>query len=110
MWAEAAKTIARFRGVVVTAVDADGYPVSVRVSAPRYDGASGELPVSWPDSFGVTAGPAVLLCHSHNRKLWNIKIAQVKGRLEQRTAGWVFITTAFTPPVALLSAFWALAK
>ena len=53
MWADAAKWLAEFPEAVVTAVDADGYPVSVRQSAPRYDPATGRLPVVWPPDLAV---------------------------------------------------------
>lgn len=110
MWADAAKALATFPEAVVTAVDADGYPVSVRQTAPRYDADTGQMPVVWPKAFAVREGPATVLCHYHDEKLWNISTMQIKGRLERRAEDWVFISTAFKPPSGFLLAFWGLAK
>ena len=97
MWAEAAKALGTFPEAVVTAVDADGYPVSVRQAAPRYDADTGHMLVAWPEHVAVTEGPANLLCHYHDEKLWNIRALQIKGRLERRGNDWIFVSTAFTP-------------
>ena len=111
MWSEAAKWLEKFPGAVVTGLDADGYPVSVRQMAPRYDAQTGELPVTLPDTLGVTAGPANLLCHYHDDKLWNLTAVQIKGRLEQRWGAWIFVSTAFTPPArGQISTLWQFAK
>src|SRR5882757_8118444 len=100
MWGEAAKAMAEFSGAVVTAMDADGYPVSVRVAAPRYDAQTGRLPVVWPSDFAVTAGPANVLCHYHDEGLWSIRALQIKGRLERCSEDWTFISTDFKPILA----------
>jgi hypothetical protein len=110
MWAEAAKALAAFPEGVVTAVDPDGYPVSVRQAALRYDAATGEMPVAWPQDVAVTEGPADVLCHYHDEKLWNIRAMQIKGRLERRGNDWVFISSAFTPPFGMLIGLWRAAK
>lgn len=101
MWAEAAKAIAKFKEGVITALDTSGYPVSIRLLALSYDAASGELPVSFPDALGVAPGPANLLCHVHDHKLWNMVMTSVKGRVEPRACGWVFITTGYEPQSTL---------
>jgi hypothetical protein len=74
VWAEAAKSLTKFPEAVVTALDADGYPVSVRVPTTSYDPDTGELPVTWPPGFALTVGPAVVLCHYHDEKLWNLSL------------------------------------
>lgn len=109
MWARAAKELAKFPSAVVTAVGVGGYPVSVRVPTSRYNAGTGELPVVWPAELPVAAGPAVVLCHYHDEKLWNITTMQIKGRMEQRGGGWAFVSTGFTPPAPMLIAFlqWA---
>jgi hypothetical protein len=61
--------------------------------------------VVWPGNFAITEGPATVLCHYHDEKLWNIATMQIKGRLERRADGWVFVSSAFTPPSGLLLAF-----
>lgn len=100
MWAEAAKRLAEYEEAVVTALDPAGYPVSIRQAAPRYDPATGEFTVEWPSGLAVSEGPAIVLCHYHDEKLWNIRQLQIRGRLERRAERWVFISTGFRPPPA----------
>lgn len=101
MWANAATQVAKFSEGVLTAVDANGYPVSVRQLALPYDATDGSMPVTLPDALGAVEGPANLLCHFHDDKLWDMRAIQLKGRLERRGDTWVFVTTSFTPPSML---------
>jgi hypothetical protein len=101
VWAEAAKWLAKFDEAVLTVTDSDGYPVSVRVDTSAYDAASGELTASVPNSLSPVAGPANLLCHSHDEKLWSLQMVTVKGRVEQRDNAWVFRSEHFDPPSRL---------
>jgi hypothetical protein len=110
VWAEAAKWLAKFPEAVVTAVDTDGYPVSIRQTAPHYDAQTGQMPVAWPPDLNVAEGPAIILCHAHDEKAWNLKAMQIKGRLERRVGEWTFISTAFTSPSGMLIAFWQFSK
>lgn len=98
MWAEAARRLRGYDEAVLTGIDVDGYPFSVRVPTAAYDGGSGLLRAELPAAVRAAAGPAGLLCHYHDDKLWNIRTLQVRGRLEDRDGGWTFVTTAFTPP------------
>lgn len=100
MWSEAAKRLADYREAIVTALDPEGYPASIRQPAPRYDPATGEFTVEWPSGLAVSEGPAVVLCHSHDEKLWNIRQLQIKGRLERRDDRLVFLSTGFRAPAA----------
>jgi hypothetical protein len=97
VWAEASKRLSKFPEAVLTALDARGYPVSVRVNTRDYDAATGELPAVLPEALGAVEGPANLLCHYHDEKLWHLAIAQIKGRLQKRGDGWVFVSEKFTP-------------
>lgn len=99
MWAEAAKWIATFQEGVITALDADGYPVSVRQTQLAYDAQSGTMPVVLPAALGAVAGPANLLCHVHDDDLWSFRAIQVSGRLESHAGGLRFVSTKFEPPV-----------
>lgn len=101
MWAEAAKAIAKFDEGVLSAVDGAGYPLSVRQTSLRYDAATGVMPVALPEALGAAPGPASLLCHYHDENLWNMRMISVRGRLECRDGGFVFVTTAFEPPSTL---------
>ncbi|MCV7425131.1 hypothetical protein [Mycobacterium montefiorense] len=98
MWQLASESLSEFPEVVVTAVGVEGHPVSVRQHSSRYDAQTGEMPVLIPTSVAPAAGPANLLAHSHDEDLWNLRIVRVTGRLESRGEGWVFVSTAFTPP------------
>jgi len=110
VWSEAAKELAKFPEAVLSALDPEGYPVSVRQSAPRYDPAAGRFTVVWPPDLPVAEGLATVLCHYHDEKLWNIKQLQIKGRLEREADHWVFTSSAFRrPPRSQLTAFWRLA-
>jgi hypothetical protein len=106
VWSEAAKWLGKFDEAVLTVLDGDGYPVSVRVNPLTYDAATGQLPATLLETLGAVEGPANLLCHYHDEKMWNIKAIQIKGRLEKRDSGWVFVSTSFNPPskLAMLSA------
>jgi hypothetical protein len=98
VWAEAAKAMAKFDEGVLNAVDGEGYPLSVRQTKLPYDATSGTMPVVLPDSLGAQEGPASLLCHFHDEKLWGLRAILLKGRLEKRAGQWTFVTTAFEPP------------
>lgn len=101
MWAEAAKWLNTFGEAVLTFPDVDGYPASVRVGTAGFDAATGRLPVTLPETLRAAEGRAGLLCHSHDEKMWNLKMLQVKGELRNDDGSWVFMTTQFTPPSKL---------
>jgi hypothetical protein len=101
VWAEAANWLGKFDEAVLTVLDADGYPLSVRVDAHAYDAGTGRLPAALPDVLDAAEGPANLLCHYHDEKLWKLKAIQVRGRLEKRDGEWDFVTTSFEPPSKL---------
>jgi hypothetical protein len=98
VWTEAAKFLSNFDEAVLTVLDVEGYPVSVRLSTPNYDATTGELPATLLEALGAVAGPAGLLCHYHDEKLWSLNVVHVKGRLEKRGGDWVFVSTRFTAP------------
>jgi hypothetical protein len=108
VWAEAAKWLNKFDEAVLTVLDTAGYPASVRVDPHPYDGTTGELSVTLPDTLDAAAGPAGFMCHYHNEKLWNLRSMAIKGRLERRSDAWVFVSTSFTAPsrLAVVSFVW----
>jgi len=101
VWAEAAKWLNKFDEAVLTVLDAEGYPISVRVDPRNYDATAGTLSVTLPDTLGAVAGPANLMAHYHNEKLWKLNAIAVKGRLEDRDHAWVFQSTRFDAPSKL---------
>jgi hypothetical protein len=99
---EAAKWLNKFDEGVLTVVDSDGYPASVRVDPRAYDATTGELPATMPDALRAVEGPASLLCHSHDEKMWSLQLIDVKGHVEKRQDAWVFLVDSFQPPSKLM--------
>jgi hypothetical protein len=66
------------------------------------DAATDRLPAPLPSAFHVVEGPANVLCHSHDEKMWHLNAIQIKGRLESREGGWVFQSTNFDAPSKLV--------
>jgi hypothetical protein len=102
VWAEAAKWLGKFDEAVLTVLDTDGYPVSIRVDPRNYDVTTGRLPAPLTSTLHVVDGPANLLSHSHDEKLWHLNAIQIKGRLTSRDGGWEFQTTNFDAPSKLV--------
>jgi hypothetical protein len=101
VWADAAKWLSEFGEAVLTVIDMHGYPVSVRVDPQAFDATTGQLSAALPDALHPTEGPAGLMCHYHDEKLWAIKLMQIKGRLEKRDGEWTFVSTTFNAPSKL---------
>jgi hypothetical protein len=111
MWHLAAESLSRFPEGIVTALSSDGYPISIRQRAPRYDARTGEMPVLIPEQVAVVPGPANVLCHYHDENLSNLQMLQIKGRLERRDGYWNFVSTGFTPrPRGRLKPLWQMAR
>jgi hypothetical protein len=89
MWNKLVKSLAEYQNAVLTGVDAESYPFSVRCT-PQPDPSRQVLHVNLPLDAEVQPGPAWLLCHSHDELLWNLKIFSLRGALERETSGWVF--------------------
>ena len=101
MWAEVRRHLRGFSSPVLTGLDADGYPFSIRCS-PEPDEAQQVLRVHLPGWVGIRQGPASLLCHGHNQLLWDLRSFMVRGTLE-RTGGetWLFRPTRFVPGIGI---------
>ena len=89
MWPEIVKRLPGFASAVLTGLDRDGDPVSVRCQ-PILDQQAQVLWVQVPDGLGMVAGPAGLLCHHHDEQLWGLKSFLLRGTLEPTDHGWVF--------------------
>ena len=101
MWSEAAKWLNKFDDAVLTMLDADGYPISARVDPGGYDAGTGELAVAVPDALRAVAGPANLLAHYHDEKLWGLQMIAIRGNVVERDHQWTFRSTRFDPPSRL---------
>lgn len=89
MWAELVRNLKAYPSAVLTGLDVDGYPFSVRC-VPQPDPSQEVLLVQIPPQAAIQPGPAGLLCHSHDEQIWNLKSFGVHGTLEQQGNSWVF--------------------
>ncbi|HEY7349913.1 MAG TPA: hypothetical protein VH599_16465 [Ktedonobacterales bacterium] len=100
MWNEIAKYLPQFPSAVLTSVDADGYPLSVRCK-PQLDAAAQVVRLRAPADLGIQPGPAALLCHSHDEHLWSLKGFAVRGTLEREGDDWMLRPAHFLPGTGL---------
>jgi hypothetical protein len=96
MWDDIVKHLPDFASAVLTGVDAEGYPCSVRCK-PEIDTGARVLRVQVPEYAAIQLGCAGLLCHRHDEQLWNLKSFLVRGFLEKDAHGWLFRPQQFTP-------------
>ena len=99
MWAEVRQHLRGFSSPVLTGVDGDGYPFSIRCVL-ELDETQQVLRLSLPGSTRIGPGPASLLCHGHNDLLWDLRSFMVRGTLEP-TGGetWLFRPSRFVPGI-----------
>ena len=55
--------------------------------------------VDLPDYVKIQSGPAGLLCHRHDEKIWNLESFMVRGSLERSDEGWLFQPKEFVSGV-----------
>lgn len=92
-----------FRDAVLTGINAQGYPVSVRCH-PQVDEAEQVLRVHLPADIQIVPGPAGLLCHSHDENLWHLKSFALQGTLEHQEALSLFHVQRFLPGMNMVGA------
>jgi hypothetical protein len=85
---------------VLTGLDSAGYPFSIRCR-PQVDDALTALRLSVPAGLDLQAGPASILCHSHNLFLWNLRSFLVRGSLEMVDGSWLFRPSRFVPGIGV---------
>ena len=101
MWAEITRHLYEFESAVLSGLDEEGYPFSVRCR-PYPDASGAEVLKIWlPPGTPVRPGPASLLCHSHDENLWNLKSFLVRGVLVKDAGGWSFEPGKFIPGVGI---------
>jgi hypothetical protein len=99
MWAEIVNKAATFQSGVISGIDAQGYPCSIRC-LPIPDHSAQVLRFSVSAGIEVRPGQASLLCHSHNDELWDLKSLNVRGTLERDAQGWFLRPVAIIPEMA----------
>ena len=103
MWAELVAALEQFDDAVLSGVGPDGYPVSVRVR-PRPQASDELLLLATELPVVLAPGPASVLCHRHDRRLWHLRSFLVRGVLDQSERGWVLRPTALVPGTGLAGA------
>lgn len=101
MWGEISRHLKGFETAVLNGCDAEGYPYSIRCR-PTTDPSAEILRLDLPEGSALRPGPASLLCHEHDEKLWNQKAFLVRGRLSRdEESGWSFVPERFIPGVGI---------
>jgi hypothetical protein len=90
------KHLPSFESAVLTGLDGEGYPYSVRCR--HYtDPVRRVLRMRLPAGIPVQPGPASLLYHRHDENMWNLKSFLVRGNLSQDARGWTLHPQRFVP-------------
>jgi hypothetical protein len=97
MWDEIMEHLPDFQSAVLTGVDTEGYPFSVRCW-PYPDPTGVEvLRVQLRADTPIRPGSASLLCHKHDENLWNLRSFLVRGVLGRDERGWRLEPLRFIP-------------
>ena len=107
MWDDIVKHLGDFPNAVLTAVDEEGYPFSVRCT-PEPDISNQILRIKLPPYLGIQLGSASLLCHKHDELLWNFKSFMITGSLERDESGCKLVPRRFIPGPGIGNFFLAL--
>jgi hypothetical protein len=82
MWTDLVRQVQHYPTAVLTVIDHAGYPLSIRCH-PQIDRDAYVLRIAPAPGIGaVRPGPASLLCHAHNEKLWRLRNLLVRGTIE----------------------------
>jgi hypothetical protein len=100
VWKKIEKYAALFASAVLTGVDDQGYPFSLRCQ-PKLDLESRVLRVRANKITPLLDGPACLLFHNHDERLWNQKSFVLSGELETSGEAWSFRPVRFVPGMGL---------
>ena len=100
MWTDITHYLPKFKSTVLTGLDAAGNPYSLRCR-PSPDSISQTLRLSLPDDIPLKNGPACMLFHKHDARLWNLLSFVVRGVLERDGQNWIFRPESFVPGVGI---------
>ncbi len=107
LWAMLTRYAPRFASAVLTSVGGDGFPASLRCR-PLIEPAPQRLRLHLPAGAGATPGPASLLYHRHDERLWGLLSFLLTGELAQEGGDWVFRPARFLPGMGIggLRGYW----
>jgi general stress protein 26 len=95
-FAMAARQLANYSSAVLATLDETGTPWLIRLR-PEVDADSGVVLLDIPPGEQVRVGPASLLCHGHDAKLWNLRSFVAVGDLEERDGRWALECSRYVP-------------
>lgn len=96
MWRDFVELLPTFDSAVLTGLDLQGYPFSVRCK-PAVDSSRYVLNLTVPGDAAIQPGPASLLVHSHTDQLWDLRSYLVRGQIKQEGERWIFAPETYTP-------------
>ena len=96
MWDKVSSELVKYPSAVISWIDITGYPTSIRCEL-KIDPFKRVLRLPSTFESALQAGPASLLCHSHDDKLATLNNFNARGILEQDAQGWLFRPTTYIP-------------
>ena len=99
MWREVRREASRFSSGVISGMGDEGTPVSGRCS-PRVD-VQRRLLVLDGDPHPVLPGPAAVLYHRHDDRLWRLRSCLMTGTLTHVDGEWLFGPVRFIPGMGI---------
>lgn len=100
MWSEIDRYAPRFASAVLTTLADDGTPTSVRCRV-EVDKSAGFFHCEPLLTGEVGAGPACLLFHKHDERLWGLLSFVLRGEVVDTAAPWAFRPQQFVPGVGI---------
>lgn len=94
MWPDVARESAKFASGVLSGLGPNGTPVSVRCR-PLVDAPRRLLVIE--DPYPVSPGPASLLYHRHDERLWKLRSCLITGELTVEADLWILRPARFVP-------------
>jgi hypothetical protein len=97
-WERLVAELATYESAVLNGRDAEGYPYSVRCH-PQPDAATCTLTLAGVVA-PLTGGPASLLCHWHDERLWRQRSLVTRGQLARDGDTWRFTPIQVIPGIS----------
>ena len=100
MWDEIVKQLQEYENAVLTIVNEDGYPFSIRCT-PTPDSENQVLRLDLPNIESIKQGRAGLLWHKHNEQIFDMSSFGVRGSLQRDEKGWYVLPERHIPGAGL---------